>query len=197
MKQFVRLGLFTFFGVALAVTSASAAPIVCSASIQQGQGPNFVLFQASVDPAVSCEGPFEQNNVFPNAFTGFGYTWLAQDKDEQGNVAPENGAGEDVLELTGVGSLFGTFTIDPTTSQCGPVECNFFVFGLKGGPVVTYFDLGNITSETTFNWTLSPNALSNGAVYGRFAPTAPEPGLMFLLATGAVVGLRRRFTANR
>jgi hypothetical protein len=72
-----------------------------------------------------------------------------------------------------------------------------FVFGLKFGPVVAYWNLGEITTAQTFNWTTNQNALSNGAVYARFAPTAPEPGLMLLLATGAVVGIRRRFTGTR
>ena len=91
-------------------------------------------------------------------------------------------------------------TIDPTNSQCGPVDCNVFVFGLKFGPAVVFWDLGHIATTTTFNWTTNTRALSNGAVYARYEEfniNAPEPGVMFLLATGAAIGIRRRFAASR
>jgi hypothetical protein len=197
MKHFMRVGLLGFFGLVIAVSTANAAPIVCSATLAIGNGP-LKFFEASVDQAVSCTTPIKANNVFPSDLLAFGATWLAQDKD--GGASPLNGANEDVLTITGANTIAGTFTIDPGNSQCGLVDCNAFVFGLKFGPVVVYWDLGNVTTLTTFNWATNRNALSNGAVYGRseeFRISVPEPGVMLLVAMGAAVGVRRRFTASR
>jgi hypothetical protein len=198
MKRLFRLGLLSFFALVIAGSTANAAPIVCSATLAIGGGP-LEFFEASVDPALSCTTPIKANNVFPSDLLAFGATWLAQDKDGEA-VLPLNGANEDVLTITGANTIAGTFTIDPSDSQCGLEDCNVFAFGLKFGPVVVYWNLGNITAPTTFNWTTNRNALSNGAVYGRseeFRVSAPEPGVMLLLATGATLGLRRRFTASR
>ena len=198
MNQLVRLGLLGLFGLAVSANTANAAPIVCSATLVIGSGGPPKFFEASVDPALACTAPIKANNVFPSDLTAFSATWLAQDKDV--DAGPLHGATENVLTITGANTTAGTFTIDPTNSQCGLVDCNVFVFGLKFGPVVTYWNLGSITAPTTFNWATNRNALSNGAVYARFEEftiNVPEPGLVLLLATGAAVGLRRRFTASR
>ena len=199
MNRWVHLGLLGLFGLVVSATAATAAPIVCSATLVIGGGGPPKFFEASVDPAVACTTPIKANNVFPSDLTAFSATWLAQDKDGGADL-PLNGASENVLTITGANTTAGTFTIDPTNSQCGLVDCNVFVFGLKFGPVVTYWNLGSITAPTTFNWATNRNALSNGAVYARFEEftiNVPEPGLVILLATGAAVGLRRRFTASR
>ena len=198
MKQLVRLGLLSLFGLAVSATTALAAPIVCSATLSIGGGP-LKFFEASVDPAVGCTVPVNANNVFPSDLAAFSATWLAQDKDGGADL-PLNGANENVLTIIGANTTGGTFTIDPANSQCGLVDCNVFVFGLKFGPVVAYWNLGSITTPTTFNWATNRNALSNGAVYARFEEfdiNVPEPGLVLLLATGAAAGFRRRFTASR
>ena len=198
MSHWVRLGLLSLLGLALSANTAIAAPIVCSATLAIGGGP-LKFFEASVDPAVACTTPIKDNNVFPANLTAFSVMWLAQDKDGGADL-PLNGATENVLTITGANTTGGTFTIDPANSQCGLVDCNVFVFGLKFGPVVAYWNLGNISAPTTFNWTTNQNALSNGAVYARFEEftvNVPEPGLVLLLATGAAVGIRRRFTASR
>ena len=189
-----RYVLLSVFAFVITAGSASAAPIVCSATLSTGQGPA-KLYQASVDPAVACSGPTIANDVFPSDLVAFGFTWLAQDKDPGGD-ATENNANENVLTIVGADSTSGTFTIDPANSQCGLLDCNYFVFALKFGPAVAYFDLGQIASPMTFNWSTNRNALSHGAAYGRYEGSrvfdAPEPGMMLLLATGAVVGIRRR-----
>ena len=190
MKQLVRLVFLSVFGAVLATTTASAAQITCSGTFDNK------FFEASLDPAVSCAGPLNANNVFPNDLSAFGFTWLAQDKDPGGDT-PKNGANEAVLTILGANTTGGSFTINPINSQCGLVDCNFFAFGLKFADSVIYWDLGKITTTTTFAWETTQFAFSNGAAYARFAPTAPEPGVMFLLATGAAIGIRRRFIASR
>jgi hypothetical protein len=195
MKALVRFVLVGVFGVVLFATTASASPVVCSANLTVGGDTK--LFQASVDPAVACAGPVIGNNVFPIDLTTLGFTWLAQDKDT--DAAPVNGATEDLLSVIGVNGTSGIFTIDPTDSQCGLLDCNYFVFGLKFGHAIAYFDLGNISTTTTFNWSTNHNALSNGAVYARYEGfrinNVPEPATMLLMATGAAFGIRRRVTA--
>jgi len=196
MKQFVRLCLLSLFAVALTASPSSAGPVECSGMLASGNGP-LKLYKASVDSALSCVGPMIGNNVFPADLPAFSHTWLAQDKDN--DAGPENGANEGVLSITGANTTAGTFTIDPTKSQCGAVDCNVFAFGLKFGPAVVFWDLGAITTTTTFNWATNKNALSNGAVYARYEEfdlQVPEPGMMLLFATGAAAGLRRRFSAR-
>ena len=196
MKQIIRLCLLSLFAVTLAASPSNAGSIECSGMLASGNGP-LKLYKASVDSAISCVGPTIGNNVFPADLTAFSSTWLAQDKDN--DEGSENGANESVLSISGINTMGGTFTINPTESQCGPVDCNVFAFGLKFGPAVVFWDLGAITTTTTFNWTTNRNALSNGAVYGRyeeFEIQVPEPGMMLLFATGAAVGVRRRFSAR-
>ena len=193
-----RYVLLSVFAFVITAGSASAAPIVCSATLSPGQGPA-KLYQASVDPAVACSGPTIGNDVFPSDLTAFGFNWLAQDKDP-GSDPTQNNADENVLTVVGASTTSGTFTINPANSQCGLLDCNYFVYALKFGPAVAYFNLGQVTSTTTFNWETNQNGLSHGTVYGRYEGTrivnAPEPGMMLLLATSAAFGIRRRFKVS-
>ena len=197
MNAVVRLALFGVFAIFVSAITASASPVVCSANLTVGNKTK--LFEASVDPAVGCSGPIIGNDVFPSDLTAFGFTWLAQDKDPGGDPT-QNNADENVLTLTGASTTSGTFTINPANSQCGLVDCNYFVYALKFGPVVAYFNLGQVTSPTTFNWQTNKNGLSHGTAYGRYEGSrifdAPEPGMMLLLATSVAFGVRRRFRAT-
>jgi hypothetical protein len=199
MKSVCLVVVGVLFLLAASVSPAGATAITCEATLDSGQGSQF--FSATLDPAISCVGPAVGNNVYPSSLSEFGETWIAQDKDETGGESPTPGVTEGALTVTGLNTNGGIITINPLETQCGAVDCNFFVIGLKWDGVIAYWNIGSATSIT---WSSTPNALSNLALYGRFGDegdvevnAAPEPTSILLLATGLVAAGVRRYRHRR
>ena len=197
MGQLLRLAIFTLAVLGFGTSLATASPVVCEGDLDTGHGHHTKHYEGSIDPAVQCAGPFVGNDDYGSGYIdAFGFTWLAQDKD--GGDGPQNGAAEGVLTLTGGGGNGGTFTIDPGDSNCEGELCNLFLVVLKWDGAYGYWEIGEVTNTTQFDWIATPYALSHASLYARYEggteiESVPEPGTLALFAAGlGGVLLRRR-----
>ena len=184
-RQLYQIALGVFLMIGVGATTADAAPITCGGLKVSGSTSTYT--EGTVDPAIQCVGIFEGVDAYPGNETRFGFTWLAQDKD---NGDTQNGATEAALTLTGNGGFSGEFTVDPSASQCGLVDCNQFMILLKWDNVRAYWDLGQLLAPATFgfDWSVTEFALSHATLYARFEEeddiVAPEPAVVALFGIG-------------
>lgn len=211
MKKVLFVTLAAIVTVAWALaTTAAAATITCTGTKKNG-----TTGTASVTEAISCTGtgtPFVAAEDNDNYAAGnltltslYGSDWFAQDKDGTNNGdgdgdAPLNGASEPVFTLTGNGTLGGSFTVTPGSSNCGGLTCTEFIVAIKWDGLFAYFLLGTLLPPPAtfdFIWSATDFNLSHASLYGRVGDEPlngdeiPEPGSLLLIGTGLALAARR------